>query len=51
MVGAVELESFEVDLGGRRRAVCDGGTEVVDVERAVNDGDGKIRVVMKDIVS
>lgn len=50
MVGAVEGERLKVDLGGRRRVVGDGGAEVVDVERAVSDGDSEIGVVVEDLM-
>lgn len=39
-----------MDLGGGRRAVGDGSTEVVDVERGVGNGDGEIGIVVKDLM-
>lgn len=49
MVGGVEGERYEVDLGRRRRAVGDGGAEVVDVERTVDDGDGEDGIMVEDL--
>lgn len=49
MVGAVKGERYEVDLGGRKRAVGNGGAEVVDVERAVDDGDGEDGTMVEDL--
>ena len=50
MVGAVEGKRFKMDLWWRRRAVGDGGAEVIDVERGVDDGDGEDGVVAEDTV-
>lgn len=50
MVRDIEEERFQVDLMGKRRAVGNGRAEVVDIQRAVDDGDGEDGVVVEDLV-
>lgn len=39
-----------MDMGGRRRAASDSGTEVVDVNRGAGNGDGEVGIVVKDLM-